>query len=376
MELDSLNMRGNILSQGESVIESIERSKENIEEIAKLVFDCKRFLVCGAGDKYLIPLISKFIWKRFSKAPLEVVHSRTFADYYAEQLDERTCVILLSQSGLTKDTLDAMNLAIKRSAFCIGITNLKEERKGSLWDLERYAKGFVINSYTKIYPEEPVPSTSTFHAMLALLNLLFLYICRAMQADVEEYIEKQEKEIPKVIDELSKSEELITWAKEKALVLKRFAGESFYVLGDGPRYPIARKQALIQFMEGAKQDACAIELEEFIHSLIATLEEANPSKKPFILLKPRDSFLSPFTFRMLHHIESLLELKLRERFLRVDPFQFTTYRLEKEIGSLLTPPLYIIPLEWLTYHFAIERGIDPGVCTLVEKIRGEEGLRF
>ncbi|MFX0096581.1 MAG: SIS domain-containing protein [Candidatus Hodarchaeota archaeon] len=368
-EFDSLNMKDNILTQGESVIKTLKNEIKNASEASELISKCERVLLTGAGDKYLIPMISEYLWQYFTHKPIRVIHSRILADYGIKE-GRGTCVIFISQSGKTGDTIDAVKRVVPEGIKAIGITNLRERSSGTLYQIEDHG-GIVLKTHTILYPEKPTPSTATFHSTLALLNVLLLYALHREGKGVEELIEKQTREIPVLIDELSRSRNVIKWGIEKAGGFLEFSGSSFYVVGDGPRYPIARKQALIMLMEACKQDACAVEAEEFPHSLIETLEPENRNKKPLILLKPREDFISKPISKQLEFIERVWKKYGGEnRFLDVDPFNFTDYEISGYAGNLLTPPLYIIPLEWFTYYYAIAQEIDPGKTKLVGKIRG------
>lgn len=370
-ECDSLNMKGNILTQGESVIKTLKNEINYASEASELISKCERVLLTGAGDKYLIPMISEYLWRYFTHKPIRVIHSRVLADYGIKK-GKGTCVIFISQSGKTGDTLDAVKRAVPEGIKAIGITNLKERSSDTLYQIEDHG-GVVLKTHTILYPEEPTPSTATFHSTLALLNVLLLHSLHREGKAVEELIEKQTREVPELIDELSRSKDVIKWGIEKAGDFLEFAGSSFYVVGDGPRYPIARKQALIMLMEACKQDACPIEAEEFSHSLIETLEPENRNKKPLILLKPKEDFVSKSLSDQLEFIERIWKKYGGEnRFLDVDPFIFTDHEISNYAGNLLTPPLYMIPLEWFTYYYAIAQKIDPGKTKLVGKIRSSE----
>ncbi|MHA1754953.1 MAG: hypothetical protein ACTSYR_05510, partial [Candidatus Odinarchaeia archaeon] len=155
-----------------------------------------------------------------------------------------------------------------------------------------------------------------------------------------------------------------------ALNLKKNRKLTFYVLGDGLRYFVAKKQALIMFMEGCKQNAAPMQTEEFIHSLIETLEPENPIKNPVILLKPEESFVSKKKIEFIDYVISTWrELAGEDKVYIVMPYKFIKTDLEEDLLDYLSPFSYFIPLEWLTYYYALSLGIDPGESKLVKKVR-------
>ncbi|MEM5799183.1 MAG: SIS domain-containing protein [Candidatus Aenigmatarchaeota archaeon] len=362
---DSTNMKGNIESQGRSISLTFNKEIEKVKVVAEKVKKCKNFVFSGCGDKYIVPLITEYIWKKYSKKPLNVIHSRILANYSSKSIDKDTCVIFLSQSGTTFDVLEAFKEVKKQNAWIVCITNLKEDKQGSLIELcKDYRKAFLLNIWTEIYPEEPLPSTATFHTSLALLNLFAILIFGG-----EKILDLQVNQIPKIVDALSRSEKLKEYSRNLALKLK--TKENFYILGDGPRYLVARKAARIMFMEGIKTNACDIEAEEFVHSLIEVVE-----RKPniLIILKPLEFWDN--SMKLYRIIKNIWPKKL---LIEIDPFEFIDVDKKSMFssieGDLLSPFLYIIPVEWLSYYLALMKKVDPGKAKIVNKVRNEENLQ-
>ncbi len=336
--MDSTNMREQILLQGRSALKTLESSRERVIEVAAPAeFD--RIIINGAGDKYLIGLVAQYLWRKYGREPLQVIHSRDLADN-PPYMDEGTLAIFLSQSGRTKDTVDAARLALKRGAQAIVITNLRE-RKG-LWFVERHG-GTVLNTLTELYPERAMPSTMTFHSTLSLLwNLLAELAGRDLYGELVEEARR--------VDELSRSPQVERDARKLA---SRLRGTR-YVFGDGPRYGLARKLALIMTMEGVKEDAFALESEEFLHSAIETLEGENEEKLPLLIFMPPRG--EPFrrTAEKIHAVWSEYA---------------PSYRLEPFSSGLLSVQSQMVLPTWLAYHEALMHGADPGVGNMVKKVR-------
>jgi fructoselysine-6-P-deglycase FrlB-like protein len=194
--------------------------------------------------------------------------------------------------------------------------------------------------------ERSLPSTGTFHATLAVLNFLLLTFLQKKK-ELKSYLS-----VLKKVDVITNDKSVMSWAKKTAWKYRK--RNDFYVLGDGPRYPVARKTALIMFMEAAKVNAFPLMSEEFVHSLIETLEEKQDN--PLVLLKPRRSWVSKDLFKNVRLIERLWGDRV----------------VIKPRASLdvLGVQCYAPELEWLAYYLALVRGVDPGVGGLVDKVRG------
>jgi len=310
---DSMEMRKEIENQGKSLFLTIEKELEKIKNISKDLLNCKRFIFSGCGDKHIVSLSSKYLWNYISEKPLDVIHSWVLKNYPTKILNERTCVVFISQSGTTYDTVEACKFAIERKCKVVTITNLKEEKENSLVDIcENYKNGYVIRTHTIDYPEKSLPSTGSFHTALMALNLFTLFVNKGHQ----KLFDMHTIYIPKIVDQLSLSQDVKDWALNESKKLRKF--NNFYVLGFGPAYLAARKQARIMMMEGSKVNSCDIEGEEFIHSLIETLES---KPNPIILLKPSVEWLVSYkNFRM---VKKLWFLKGGEKIVvLVDPFIF------------------------------------------------------
>jgi len=362
---DSKRMRENIQTQGRSLQLTIRNEIQNIKNVARKLNRCKKFIFSGCGDKYIVALSSQFIWNYISTKQLNVIQSKVLTQYPPKSLDKNTCVVFISQSGTTADVIEACKLAIERNAFVVCITNLKDKLANSLVEFcENYKKGFVLKTHTEIYPEEPLPSTNTFHTSLAVLNLFTMFLNNAN----DNLFDLQINQIPKVVDCLSNSEKVKDFSKKIALKLKKY--DNFYVVGDGPRFTVAKKHAKIMMMEGVKVNACDVESEEFVHSLIETLEN-KPNQ--LILLKPLDQW---------KNFESYLIVKKiwpSNKIIEINPFEFLdndvkSLFLSKE-GDLLSPFIYTVITEWICYYLALIKKTDPGVGKFVKKIRSEEEMK-
>ncbi|MBR9690036.1 MAG: SIS domain-containing protein [Candidatus Altiarchaeota archaeon] len=339
--MDTTNMREHILLQGESARKTLEQNKKKVEDFAELAeFD--RIIINGAGDKYLTGLTASYMWRELGREPLQVIHSRDLADN-PPYMDENTLVMFISQSGKTKDTMDAAHVVSKTGAQPLVITNLREPVKDSLWFLKD--SGHVFTTHTEIYPERALPSTMTFHSSLSLLWHILSEL--AGKNLYNELIESAN-----MTDQLSRDPATEKHSNEIAERLSKYS--SRYVFGDGPRYGLARKLGLIMFMEGAKVNAFPIETEEFPHSAIETLEKENKDRLPLVaFIPPKDSSSYLYVNKVV---------KFWEEYAPV-------FRLESPAKGRFSPQPHMVLPTWIAYNEAIIRGIDPGVSHLVSKVR-------
>ncbi|MBR9679452.1 MAG: SIS domain-containing protein [Candidatus Altiarchaeota archaeon] len=349
---DSLDMHSHISMQGLAVRETLSRNRVKTKKLAaELDFD--KLVVNGAGDKYIVPLIASHFWRAYATKPIEIIHSRTLADNPPKYIDKKTLVVFVSQSGKTTDTMDAARAVAQTGASMLTITNLREKEENSLWFIKDQG-GSVLKTYTPIYPEKALPSTMTFHASLALLYQLFSELAGFS-------IQTELAQLTGIVDKLSKDQTLEHKMIELAMDSLRLGNRTKYVLGDGPRYGLARKLSMIMLMEGAKENAAPIETEEFTHSLIETLDTQNPRKLDTIVFMPPDDAVSR------HSAEKMC--KTWSKFAQVTQFEPPRVCTNHKLNNLLSPQAQMVQAEWFSYYKAVLKGIDPGVGHMVKKVR-------
>jgi len=344
--MDSTNMREHILKQGQAAKMSLNHNKKAVEKFASPAeFD--RIIINGAGDKYLIGLTASYLWREFGREPLQVIHSRDLADN-PPYMDENTLVIFLSQSGKTKDTMDAAKLVSSKGCSTALITNLREPTPDSLWFLKKH--GPVFNTQAEIYPELPTPSTLTYHGTLSVLwHMLSELAGKNLYQEIMDAAD--------ITDKISND----TAVEEKAKKLAEKLDGPRYVFGDGPRYGLARKQALIMFMEGTKTNAFSLESEEFLHSAVETLEEDNNEKLPMLMFMPPKG--TPF------HDTAEKIVKIWGEHAPAYPIEPPEVSKHVNLNNLLSVQPQMVFGEWVAYHEAILKGIDPGLTEIVKKVR-------
>ncbi len=157
------------------------------------------------------------------------------------------------------------------------------------------------------------------------------------------------KHIPDIIEELLKTTE-----EDNKKLAEEFKDEDiFYCLGSGPNFGLSFKLAMTMLMEGAIKHACPVYSAEFRHGLIERAEK----DVPIIFL--RSGFESDEITDKAIEFSKNLELKS------------IVYNLEDyaDINPLLSPLIFVVPLEWFVYYLAHFNGEDPGATRHIGKVR-------
>lgn len=127
--------------------------------------DIKQFnkiVITACGSAYNAGMVAKYVFERLCRITVEVELASEFR-YKDAIVDEKTLVVLVSQSGETADTIAAMREAKRKGAATLSIVNVI----GST-----IAKETDYTLYTLAGPEIAVATTKAFSAQLALLYIL------------------------------------------------------------------------------------------------------------------------------------------------------------------------------------------------------------
>jgi glucosamine--fructose-6-phosphate aminotransferase (isomerizing) len=313
-----------------------------LDAVWERVGRAERAAIVACGTAWHAGLVGKFVMERLARLPTEVDYGSEFR-YRDPLIDDRTLMIVVSQSGETADTLAAVEAAHERGAPVLAICNVVDS------SIARKADAVL---YTHAGPEISVASTKAFTTQLTALYLLGLYLGRRRQRvapRIETELIQALVELPAAVEEILKRED------EIAAAARRYTGATDVLyLGRGVNYPIALEGAL-KLKEISYIHAEGYPAGEMKHGPIALIDDS----VPVVVLVPRDE-VYPKTLSNLREVESR-----GGRIIAVsDRADDELKRIAEALievpatSSILTPLLMTIPLQLFAYHVAVERGTD------------------
>jgi glucosamine--fructose-6-phosphate aminotransferase (isomerizing) len=262
--------------------------------------------------------------------------------YRNPHVDENSILITISQSGETADTLAALNYAKEKKYLAtVGICNVPTSTLARESD-------FVL--FTNAGPEIGVASTKAFTTQLAALMLLTLSLAKArnLNPKLRQRVVTALRALPEIITQtLELKDSIIEMAP--AIANK----DNALFLGRGIFYPVAKEGAL-KLKEISYIHAEAYPAGELKHGPLALIDE----NMPVIALAPESEIAEKL-------VSNLEEVKARGGTLYV--FSDPSVSIDVKSGSLvpmpkcdflLTPIIYTIPLQILSYEVALLRGTD------------------
>jgi glucosamine--fructose-6-phosphate aminotransferase (isomerizing) len=316
-----------------------------LDDIKMTAADFEKFnkiYVVACGTAYHAGCVGKFAIEKLAKIPVQCDIASEFR-YSDPFVDDRTLVIVVSQSGETADTLAALREARRKGARILAITNVV----GS--SIAREADDVF---YTWAGPEVAVASTKAYTTQLAAFYMIALNIALSKGTI-------SQKRYFELIDQLKQTadlmEKMLEDDSEESAVAKSIKdAHSLFYLGRGVDMQTA-KEMVLKLKEISYIHAESFAGGELKHGPIALIEQGTPviavSTQTMLLekmasniqeVKARGAYVIGVGCQGDHLLESVCDKML------------TIPRID----DLLTPILRVVPGQLIAYHTAVLKGLD------------------
>jgi len=305
---------------------------EYVEPFLEEMKKAKQVYFVGCGTSYHACFLGSYYFNKIANVRVIPSLPQQFTEEYGNTLDEDTAIVFVSQSGETKDVLNALNFAKKKNCKILGVLNVLGS---TLMNTSNHylllACGYEIS----------VPATKTF------LNqaILFLYLAMKMAGKDTAELSNLPEMIQKTIDETDEQ------AKEAAKEIEGW--KDLYYLGYGITHPIAKEGAL-KLKEISYMHCEGIFSSEFKHGPLSAVEKDYPVA---FITAPEDVDM------MVNHIN---EVSCRDGKAIIvaedDPVlkkYADAYVKVPKSGQMLFPILATIPAQLISYYASVSRGINP-----------------
>ena len=310
---------------------------------ASEVFDnIKSVQILACGTSFHAGLVARYWFEKLARVPCQIEVASEFRYRHPVLLPD-TLIVTISQSGETADTLAALQEAKKLGAkYSLAICNVPES------SLVRESDLVLM---TRAGPEIGVASTKAFTTQLATLMLLVMAIGRRF-----EMTEQVEQKITSELFRLPSNIEKVLQLNEEIKVLAEQFSEKQHALflGRGSHYPIAMEGAL-KLKEISYIHAEAYPAGELKHGPLALID----ADMPVITVAPNNSLLEKLK-------SNIQEVSARggQLIVFMDETLATTSDDNVQIVKMpqveneISPIIYTIPLQLLSYHVAVLKGTD------------------
>jgi glutamine---fructose-6-phosphate transaminase (isomerizing) len=328
-------LRGRVLEEeGTARLSGLNLTEQQLAKIERIV-------ITACGTSWHAALVGEYMIEDLARIPVEVEYASEFR-YRSPIVDEKTLVIVISQSGETADTLAAMREAKRRGARTLGIVNVV----GST--IAREVDGGI---YLHAGPEIGVASTKAFTSQIVALAMFTLRLARVRNLSI-----LQGREIVAALNRLpDQLEQVLARKGEIEQLAERYVRASNVLyLGRGYNFPVALEGAL-KLKEISYIHAEGYPAAEMKHGPIALIDEL----MPVVFIAPRDGVHG----KIVSNIEEVRARGGRVIAVVTEGDTTITPLVDHVIPipvtmDMLTPVLTSVPLQLLAYYVAVRRGCN------------------
>ncbi|RDE11106.1 MAG: glutamine--fructose-6-phosphate transaminase (isomerizing) [Candidatus Thorarchaeota archaeon] len=335
-----------IHEQPEAIKNTLRLRDDVIREAARIIHSSKRVIMLAMGTSGHAAQAGRHMFASIAGVLPVFELASDFPDTVYRTLTRNDCVIAITQSGETTDTISAVKYAKESGAKVVAITNVV----GS--SITRYADYTIL---TQAGPEIGVAATKTFMVQLAALALLALSLGELtgfVDASVIERKRKFLQRAPDIVSEtISRNEELA-----RRLAGQMYDKPSFLFLGRGVSIATAEEGAL-KLKEIAYNHAEAYSAGESKHGPIALVQE----DYPVVFVAPNDETRSRI-------IGNIMEMKARGASIvsviskddkELASLSNHVFTIPEQIEAEFSTMIFVVPLQLFSYYMALKKGYDP-----------------
>ena len=304
-----------------------------------------RIFIVACGSSYHVGMIGKYNLEHLLRRNVEVVLASEFR-YSDPIVDDKSLVIVISQSGETLDTMAALREAKKRGGYILSIVNVV----GS--SIARESDDVL---YTWAGPEIAVATTKAYSTQLAVLDMIGLAFGEVLGTVKKEEYNEAVAELQKLPE---KMEQFL--ASESCEAIPKYASQYFnhnsvFFIGRNLDYALGLEGSL-KLKEISYIHSEAYASGELTHGTISLIEDGT-------LVIALGTYAPLFDKAM----SNVVEVKARGADVLALATESHRGEMAKTVENVITipdtaqmllPSLGVVPLQLLAYYIALQRGCD------------------
>jgi len=327
-------------------LRSLINSVKGCVELGNLPFnltEVTRVTIVACGTSFYAAMVAKYWFEKIARVTVDVDIASEFR-YREPVMTPGGLSIFISQSGETADTLAALKYAKNHGQSILSIINTVQS------SMERESD-FVLHTHAG--PEIGVASTKSFTCQLAVLACVvisYARLCGKIDDIKEESLCNALLEAPgAMVNVLSHDDKI------KKMALKIAEARDVIYLGRGLEYPIAMEGAL-KLKEISYIHAEGYAAGEMKHGPIALVDH----KVPIIVIAPTNKLYEK-TVSNMHEViarNGQVYFFTDQKGLNKDGESAIETIALPDMDEFVTPILYALPVQLLSYHVAVAKGTD------------------
>lgn len=322
------------IKDGKIVLDDVSLTKDDIKNLRKI-------FIVACGSAYHVGVVGKYVIEKMCRIPVECVIASEFR-YSDPIVSKNDLVIVISQSGETADSLEALKVAKNRGARVLSIVNVVGSAIAN-------ASDDVI--YTWAGPEIAVATTKAYSTQLTVMYLLSIYMAEKISTitsgQYKKYIEDLEK-LPDLVAKTLENKDQIAY-----LASKFYNCHSIFFIGRNLDYAVSLEGSL-KLKEISYIHSEAYAAGELKHGTISLIEDGTL----VIALATVDDLFEK-TVSNIKEVTTrgavVLGLTTEDRSMT----GIADYTIQiPNTNDIFLPSLTVIPLQLFGYYVAANKGCD------------------
>ena len=217
----------------ETMMGRLQEEKIDFEELdSNFIQNVNQIKICACGTSYHAGLSGAYLLEKLARIPVTCEIASEFR-YKEPILSKETLFIVISQSGETADTLEALKMAKEAGLKTLAICNVDNS------SIVRLADRTIL---TRAGIEKGVASTKAFTTQVMVLWMLALYFAQIRQTLDPVAIAKECKAMARTPHALKVSQNL--HERVRRLSKRYLHGHGFFFIGRDIFFPLALEGAL------------------------------------------------------------------------------------------------------------------------------------
>jgi len=300
--------------------------------IVERMTNARNLYLIGCGTSYHACMLGSFYMANLARRPAIPVLAPQFITQYGPTINNDDVGIFVSQSGETKDLLNALSVAKSKGAQTFGLVNVI---------------GSTLSKTTDLYLpitcgyEVSVPATKTYINQVISFLYLALKMGNLPTSDLNKLPDLIKQTVLSSEEQMAHLENILdSWT-------------DMYCLGYGSTYPVALEGAL-KLKEVTDIHSEGLLSTEFKHGPLATVSNGYPI---LFIAGPDDvSVIVSGINEVACRGARTIVIGEEDSRLQSNASDIITV---PRSGGLYNPILSIIPLQLLAYRLSVSRGFDP-----------------
>ncbi len=315
----------------EQTLDAVVEKKPVLVKLGKELSRHERFYMVGSGGSYSVQLPIEYLADKYTRVPVKAYSGWEFLEQRPAAVDADAVIVLISQSGKTKEIVEALEWCRERGAVTVGLTQNTDSvingkaSHGFGWD----ARGVTLGKLGSLY---------------ILFGSIFAEKGYDVGASMVDTVTRLPEILPKMVPEAKET------ARRHGLELKDH--DEMFMLGGGINWGLAYQYGFCTLMEMCWIHGTAVDYSEFRHGALEMFTEGTAA----IFLRGRGNQRS---------LEEIIIEFCRDN--GVKCIEYDSQGLD--VDNLTTPFTLFIELEWLSYYLSLARNRRMGAWRFYDKVK-------